>query len=937
MSSESSAFSSGSPRVEQPAVDNGQQTPTFLIGNTDPCGNSHCGVNSLQSYAAENSADVQTPRGQQETGDQMLNAPETPHGGAADKDSSEESATSGHKFSAPKDPLEGQAGPSTANEKGLTVEDVFSRIISNDAPGQFSRASPLRESEEVAAGLDKASLEFEFSRSLNKGIDDLVNGTIKAVRKAYEGRIKADVKAEWGLIIRKWLDQQHDEQKRKLAAEFDENYRQQWLRENAPVMQKALEDRAEAAYHKLREVREMEAEKRWAEKDHGEFLNQKRTEIHGKVEAELRRKLEEGVVAALRAEHMDRLREEARQQVTNEMLESLQEQARQEIIDDQARYERNMHFAKGVFSKLPADAAPGIIGNGLFGIYRPDPDTHSETGNLPQPTRMPGRVVVHSSRGESSRMAGDASQSSGHPSTRVPSLLPALEFHQPPNTHASAPGDMPPPPRPGGIGGIVPPRRSRLTKINPGVGQAGNESAQKGSPGQQNPLKTPMARLRAADQAFHKQLKDRMPGTRTPSPKSYDDLSFLDAATPKRRAEASSAGPEPQPDSIGEGDSQAQRQAQSEQEQQVTPAPQTRTVPSQKAGKKRARDVEDEAGDEASGEDKENQGAGAKKPVTKRPRVEPSNPHHGMSTRNRAAVRRAAAARATARTRANSSSTTARAPAPLPAVATTEQSTQQSPQPSASVSRKPATRANRLKRGRVVEEVEAKEEDDEASPPPAKRTRLATAKRSAANTTTATSSGIAAAPATAAVNVKQEKRKPGRPPKAKGKAPGTAAKKTRSKLATPPPLRGEKTPEALGSPYADQAARAYGDGSSTSDDDDDDGESVPKDKDKGKEVRRSPSPLATPRQESPVREDTAENRMRDAAIVQARVSGNFFPPTRSSNVNDPFASSMRGQGDSSLAAADAEQSAGEEKDEGKGKAEVVIIDLENEEDEEDEL
>lgn len=932
MSSSSRTSSGGSTRDGQPAVNNGQQSPTFIIRKIDPCGNPHCGINSLQPYADEDIADVETARERQETGDQMLNAPETPHGGAATEDSNEAPATSGQNYNASEDPPEGQAEPMTENQRGLTIEELFSRIASNNAPGQFSRVSPLRESEEVAAGLDKASLEFEFGRSLNKGIEDLINGTIKAVRRAYEGRIKADVKAGWGLTIRKWLDQQQHKQKLELAAEFDEIYRQQWLIENAPKMQKVMEDRAEAAYHKLREVREREAEKRWAEKDYGEFLNHKRTEIHGKVEAELRQKLEEGVVAALQAEHMDRLREEARRQITNEMMEKMREQARQEIIDDKARYEHNMRFAKGVFSKFPSDAAPGIIGNGLFGIYRPNPDIHSETGNFPQPTRMPRGVIVHSSQGESSRMAGYASQSNGRPSTQVPSLLPALEFDRPPSSQASAPGDMPPPPRPRRIGRIVPPRRNRLTNINPGVGQAGNESAQKGSPGQQDPLKTPVAKLRAADQAFNKQLKDRMPGTRTASPKIYDDLSFLDAATLKRRAEASPAGSEPQPGNLGEDDDRAQRQGQSVEEQRVAPAPPTRTVPSQKAGKKRARDVDDEAGDEASGEDKENLGDGAKKPVSKRLRVEPSSQHHGISTRNRAAVRRAAAARASARARANTCSTSATASAPLPSAATTEKSTQQPPQPPTNVSEKPVTRANRLKRGRGAEKVEAKDEDDEASPPPAKRTRLATAKSSAANTTTATSSGTTAALATAAVNVKQEKRKPGRPPKAKSKAPSAAAKKRRSKLATPPPLRSEKTPEALGSPYANQAARAYGGGSP--DNDNDDGESVPKDKGKGKEVRRSPDPSPKPGPESPVREDTAENRMWDAAIAEVRTSGNLSQPTRSSNVNDPFASSIRGQRDSSLAAADAEQSAGKE-DEGKGKGKVEIIDLENEEDEDE--
>ena len=298
-------------------------------------------------------------------------------------------------------PNGGQLRQSTEKNEGLGIEDLSSNIESND---WSIRSSGL---EVEAARLDNSSIGLEFNNSLRKSVEDLITGTIKAIRRAYEAKVKAEIKAEWGRIVRKWLQDEENERRLDMMAQFDEHFRQQWLAENVPKMQQQLENRAEAEYHRYREVRG-EAERRWEREDYAGFWNYKVTQRYSHIEAELRQELEKGVVAALRAEHMGRLKEEARRQVAGELMEHMREQARQGVKDDKPSHENTTQFARGFYSSL-------------------------------------------------------------------------------------------------------------------------SSSSQKRS------LKSPVANLRAQEQAFNEQLKDRMPGTRTPSPvRDVDIESFLSSITPTR-------------------------------------------------------------------------------------------------------------------------------------------------------------------------------------------------------------------------------------------------------------------------------------------------------------------------------------------------------------------------------------------------------------------
>ncbi|KAL9000759.1 MAG: hypothetical protein Q9188_005608 [Gyalolechia gomerana] len=848
-----------------------------------------------------------------EVGRCELNPPETSHG-AVIEDPNEQPANRSGEDDVPEGSVEAQAGPSTEDIKGLTSRDLLSRIISNGPPRQVFQPASLQRSEEEPAGLDLPSFEFEFGGSLRASVRDLISRMIGAIRKAYEGRIKAEVEAEWGQIVRKWLQGQEHDQKRALAADFDAQYRHQWEIQNVPKMQKQLANRAEVSYHKSREIREEEAEKRWTEKDYPYFWDIKKKEMSKKIEADLRRELQKGVIATLRAEHMERLREEARLQITHEMMERMREQARQEIIDDKARYHHNMLLTQGEISKPPADVAPGVIRNVFFNIHHPGAGARSETGNFLQPTRMPDRILHHSNQIESSRRAGSMFQSDERPLTLPPSLEPSL-FDCHPYTPPSGIDAMLPPPIPRGM---VPSDRNRTSGTNP-VEQAGIESPLEtsSSQAQQNPPKTPEAKLRASEKSCSKQLKDRIPGARIPSPIRDNDLgAFLQTID---RAERVGPGPAIQPDNISEVDNQSREDARNGPGQRLVAVLQIRAAFTQKAGKKRPSPAEDEAADEDSGEYKDDRRAGPKKPLTKRPRLEPTIRSQRRSTRIQAVMQ--SAATDAARARANASTMTAAAPA--------QSSATQPSQTGDNTGRKPIARSGRLKRNRDVQEAEIKE--DKASPPPTKRTRRATAKINAAHTSNGTFTvAAAAASGPIAVDVNQAKRKPGRPRKTNGKAAPAAAKQINLRRVTPPPQISEKTPEALECPSANQAAQASG--GEPLDNDNEETSSVPEDKGKGREVL---DPSANLRSESPVREDTAENRMWDSLAAEGRASGAFHRPTRSSNVNDPFSSSIRCREDSFLALADAELSAREqEKDEGERKGQAEVIDLEDDETEE---
>ncbi|KAL8943076.1 MAG: hypothetical protein Q9216_001276 [Gyalolechia sp. 2 TL-2023] len=611
------------------------------------------------------------------------------------EDMYEQSANSSKENDITEDLTRTPGRPSIECVEDLTSRDLLNRITPKGPPRQVFQHGPLRPSEEEAAGLDLPSIEFEFGGSLRASVRDLISRIMGSIRKAYEGRIKAELEAEWGQTVRKWLQGQQSDQKLTLEAEFDARYRHQWEIENVPTMQKQLASRAEVSYHKSREFREKQAEERWAQEDYPHFLHEKKAEVRQKLEAELRQEFEKGVVAALRAEHMGQLREEAGRQITKEMMEQMREEARHDIIDDKARYDRNAIFARDLSSKIPADAAPGISGGGLFGIYHPVPGARSETGDFPRPTRIPGRAIDCRSGSASSGRTDDMSQSNECHSRQPPFLAPAL-FERPTSAKISDNVTMIPHPSPSE--GIAP-QRNPLSGINAATGQAKNKSALEDPSDAifQRPPEAPMAEVCPAGRPFIEQLKIDLHEIQT------------------QRAEAALARSELRSNTIREARNQAQ--VQTNQVQHFLAAPDTRVLPAWKAGKKRARSNEREAADEDPGEDKENRIITPRKLVTKRPRVERTPQGRRISTRSQAAIQRAA----------TDATETEAIDWKMIAAAAPRSSGPQPSQPGSNVSKKPITRSNRSKRDRHVEEPEMKEED-ETSPPPAKRARRVTAK-----------------------------------------------------------------------------------------------------------------------------------------------------------------------------------------------------------------
>lgn len=799
--------------------------------------------------------------------------------------------------------LDAQTRLPRENVEGLTSRNLSNRIISSGAPRQ-AFLTPLEENEVEAAGLDLPSLEIEVNGSLTASVRGLIDSTIEAIRNAYESRVKVEIEANWGQIVQDWLDGQENERRQAVKAELDLQYRHQWEVESRPKIAKQIEDRTEAAYQKYRDVQEKEAERRWVQEDYPSFLSEKKAEVTEKVEAELRQELEKGVVAALRAEHMNQLRDEARRQITREMMTQIRERARQDIIGDKVHYGRNMRFAKDVSARIPAETEPDIIGNGLFDVYRPDLRASSETSNFPQPTLIPNRGSIHSSRYESSDITGDPSQSNRSCLTQLPSLAPAFFGRSRIAQLSDAEATPPPPPRPKQV---TTSRREPLSGINVDSGQAEHRSAFVGSldTGFQDLPRTPEANLLPAERPFIEQLQYNLSGIRA------------------QRVAAGLAGLDLQSNTRVDAHRDRESQAQIDQEQHFDALPYIRiakVMPTQEAGKKRARSYEDETTDDDTDQDKENRNVTPNGPAIKRP-LTSAFPvtNHRMSIRGRGAMPSAATNAARAEARASVTIVAA----PLQSSAT------QLFQQRIDAGRDRTTRSNRLKRGREPEEAEIKEED-EISPPPAKRTRRATANSNAAHRSNSTSATTAAPRAATAVDAKQTKRKPGRPRKNRGKAAPAAARKTNLRRSNPPHGRDKTTLDVPESQSADEAVRATGDEPLDSGKEDE--VSAATDNSKGKGVLRPPKLRST----SPVREVTAENRTWNSLAADRRASIAFPRPTRSSGPNDPFSSAVRGPRESSLDRADPELSA-RERAEGMRKGNVEIVDLESGETEENEL
>ncbi|KAL9601302.1 MAG: hypothetical protein Q9219_002597 [cf. Caloplaca sp. 3 TL-2023] len=619
-------------------------------------------------------------------------------------DDSLDAASFVEEHAADKPSSEGRAGIVLEDQHDRKLEDLLSRIKSNTPPHCISQLGSLQKSNGEASDLDTLSLTREISKALNKSVDGLLVNTVEAIRKAFEAKLKKEVQAEWGSTVQRWLKDHEDEQRRAIAAEFDDQYKQEWFARNLHKVTKELENRGEAAYQRVREWREREAEKRW-EEDSANLRHQMKAQLYYQVKAELRQELEKGVAATLRAEHIERLREEARQ----------------DIINDKARYDRNMLFAKDVFSRLPAHAASGASGNGLFGIYRPNPNAQCENGNL----AIPGGATAHDERREIGSVTGGASYSSA---TQPVSLLPAINFDRPLRKRTVALGEMLPPPRPGALEQS---QRMHQSNARPAEGHTQHKPPQQDSlrEAQRTSPQNPIARVHAASHALQKQVNGEIPGIRTSNPnQGQEPRASLHSIDLNQQEEVRRTLLDPWSNKNLKNDGQARERGQSDQQQHDAPNPRTTNVPSIDTGKKRGRSLEDVANNEATIKDNDPKWKGSD---SKRPRLESRSQDQGMSTRTRAAIKKNAGrtieAGETEET-ADLSKNTAIAPSPLAPRATAATSVIQPSQSLAGKGEEPAARCNPLKRCRNTQKTRSGEDEEPDSPPSVKKIRGANTK-----------------------------------------------------------------------------------------------------------------------------------------------------------------------------------------------------------------
>ncbi|KAI4131691.1 MAG: hypothetical protein LQ338_001092 [Usnochroma carphineum] len=802
----------GSLGSESLTSDNGQQRFGTTIYETIPRTQTHRHANSLPLHAA---GDGQKP-----------NAPHPLNTGGVPDDNGDQATCSQESGELEASP-EGQVEPPYGDQRPLSAQDLYNAGCSNTPDRRAATQNPLSETEEQAAGLDEPWLEHQFGQIVNDGVRQLALGTIDAIRSAYELRIRAAIEAQWNDRCQEWLKGQENAQKQRLEAELGDRFKQEWRLKQAPLCQQELEDQLEDFYRRHHELKGKEAKRRWEEQDGPAFYEKKRRQMHHQVVVELRQELERGVVAALKAEHMDRLREEARREVQSEMMEQMRQQARQEIREQDAlEKKKNKRSDEELRSKYPS----GVMGKGFFHSETPWQTTYSQTGGFPRSTQLFG------SSDRSSETAGNENQLTGCPSTESPSLLPPFEDNRQRRTQISDRERMPPPPR---RTEQRPPLKMRSTRLVSLARLTGDQSPDRVVP-------------------FQEADSDTVRGPTLGSPVL---LEALEAAQARIHAGNDASG--------------AQVHGQGKEERQTVPVPQTRSVPSQQAGKKRARSREDEIGCEDAGEDKGNQNDRSKKAASKRPRLAPRNENETIVSRTRVSTRRAAAAEADAKSSTTAMTTSAAQPATTAGPPSSRPS-----RSSSNPSNKPGSRAATKKQGPEAKELDSDTVDDSASPPPAKRTRQALS-RNGAMITTCSSSTDAAGPSTSTttntIATKQGKRKPGRP-KGKGKAPRTAAKKTIMLVDAPPspvpPLPDlGKIPDSLESRSAsqdvpqDDDSAAKGSYNETH---------VPKqNKGEGREESRSPSPRLGAQAEIILQEETTENAIwdrRDRRPVHDEVS-----------------------------------------------------------------
>ncbi|KAL8739009.1 MAG: hypothetical protein Q9181_000291 [Wetmoreana brouardii] len=709
---------------------------------------------------------------------------------------------------------EGKAGSSTQDQTYPSVEQ-FLQSKPSDA---LSIPPPrpkigLREDHEQTAGLQYSRLEEQYKPAFERAVESFMEGTIAAAQAACEGRIKEAIKAEWDTRCRKWLNEQREEQRAEVRQEiYDEaraGYQEMWLQQEEPYFARENEERnaerRESNYHAMREQLEAEFLERWNAQDGPDYHRQLYNQVENDVRAKLRAELLPGIMAEVRAEETERLRGEIRQQLEDEHTERImRNRARRSATEanDQAQEQdltkpaphRTVQALKSsdnmesdLLDRLPESYDTGrktLLSTSpthLRSAYGPITYNNGQAGNFPQPTHLhhrstaQGRTIRVSREDEALRKTNrtGASQSSQSMSA----------------SHQNRASTV--------IGRVLTPPPAVPTDQFSMFGPSNAHEFERLYPSQANIW--------------------RRGASRGP----FVDSPLLPFDPDDPNSPMSEASPHWARDELP---NRALKLTEAEIERIDGPPRQTTNGPSQTAGSKRARAMEDEAGAEADDQSHMDQGEVIQSTSTKRRRLSPVGEDQAPSTRTRAAAKKDAAPNAgrdasktkpALKTSGTSRSPTTPTASPSAAAVAVVIPPRRQPPRYALRNQTPAADPNKLKRGRDVQESDEEEDEDPIPPPRAKRTRRVVTESSAVTNQNATSKtnigSTAVAPTTSPAfaptvqKVKLEKRKVGRPKgKGKGKGKTPAAKKTTK--TDPPPSKSEKAPKVLKNPPTESSS-----------------------------------------------------------------------------------------------------------------------------------
>lgn len=391
-----------------------------------------------------------------------------------------------------------------ANREDLSVEDFLNSRVPHAVPWSTGLKSLLSGREEQAAGLDRTSLKSQSRRLIHGAIEDLMDGTIRATRRAHEDKIQKEIEAEWGPRCKDWLNRQRAQLKTQLKeevlAEQNAQNRQHWLDTQGESLRQHFIERSEATLVALQEKQAADYKQRWDSEERHKYQKYLRTCLESKVKKQLREELKPAIIEELRTIHLPALVAEARrgiivdihhnQQVSHfatdvtgpgvrarlsanhdnvvsehddsgldPLVRVREASARFNSVMDSGHQDRpeirhNIEtdtYNRGLFNEFPLDARNYNYGPQIH---------HRQPSYIPNAQACPsGAVRNHGIVGEpivprrvqAPQTDSLATQSNVAPRRQSQQPIPALSASGSSNAMATGQGTMLPPPRPGGL------------------------------------------------------------------------------------------------------------------------------------------------------------------------------------------------------------------------------------------------------------------------------------------------------------------------------------------------------------------------------------------------------------------------------------------------------------------------------------------------------